>query len=179
MASYKTEGIILKRIDYGEADRILTIYSKHYGKIRALAKGVRKLTSRKAGALELFNHVSLFIAKGKNLDLITEVELVNSSKRWRKNLVRVGVAYYFCELIDKLTPEGQVNREVFELLRRSLVELGEKDLKPLVLNFQEKLLKELGFGVPPEARQSPQDFQAYIESISEKEIVAPRIIKSL
>jgi len=77
MRSYKTEGIVLKRINYGEADRILTIYTKRHGKIRAIAKGVRKLTSRKAGSLELFNNVVLFLVKGKNLDIITEAQTVD------------------------------------------------------------------------------------------------------
>ena len=78
--SFKTEGIILKRMNYGEADRILTIYTLHHGKIRAMAKGVRKLQSRKAGSLELFNHSVLFLIKGKNLDLVTEAQTIDLFK---------------------------------------------------------------------------------------------------
>ena len=111
--SFKTEGIILKRMNYGEADRILTIYTLHHGKIRAMAKGVRKLQSRKAGSLELFNHATLFLIKGKNLDLITEAQVINLFKSWRKNLIKVGIAYYLCELVDKLTPDNQPHEAVF------------------------------------------------------------------
>jgi DNA repair protein RecO (recombination protein O) len=178
MASFKTEGIILKRINFGEADRILTIFSKHFGKIKVLAKGVRKLTSRKAGALELFNHSSLFLVKGRNFDIISEAEPLNLFKSWRKDLLRVGIAYYFCEVIDKLTPEGQPNKDVFELLKNSLSALGKNNLKNLVLSFQENLLETLGFGIPPGVARNTKQLHHYIESISERTITSPRIIQA-
>jgi len=62
--SYKAEGIILKRINFSEADKILTIFTKRHGKVRAIAKGVRRLTSRKAGSVELFNQAGLFLLEG-------------------------------------------------------------------------------------------------------------------
>lgn len=182
--TYKTEGIILKRRNFGETDKILTIYSKHYGKIRTIAKGIRKVTSRKAGSLELFNHCILFLAKGKNLDIISEVETINSFRSWRKNLTKVGVAYYFCELVDKLTPDNQANKAVFELLRDYLGRIdaadppgGRVNLSELVRSFEEHLLDELGFGVPSDLRKRPGSLKAYIESIAEKEIHSPKIIK--
>ncbi|MCJ7793073.1 MAG: DNA repair protein RecO, partial [Candidatus Marinimicrobia bacterium] len=89
----KTEGIILKRSNYGEADRILTIYTKHYGKIKAMAKGVRRITSRKGGNVELFNQATLFLYKGRNLDLLTEVQVTKTFKEWRRNLKKVATAY--------------------------------------------------------------------------------------
>lgn len=84
--TYKTEGIILKRINLGEADKIITLYSRHYGKIRCIAKGIRNITSRKGGNLELFNRVAIFLAKGKNLDIITEVQLLDSFSGFRQDL---------------------------------------------------------------------------------------------
>ena len=177
--SYKTEGIILKRINYGEADKILTIYTKHHGKIKALAKGIRKLTSRKAGSLELFNHAIVFLVKGKNFDLVTEAQAVDLFKSWRQNLVRVGVAYYFCELVDKLTPEEQENLAVFELLRDSLNKLNVANLSVLVRNFEETLLNDLGFGVPALLKNQPGSLKEYIESIIEKKINSPKIIKRI
>ncbi len=179
MRTYKTEGIILKRINYGEADRILTIYSKHYGKIRAIAKGVRKLTSRKAGSLEVFNDTILFLVKGKNLDIVSEAQLVNLFKSWRKNLVRVGVAYYFCELIDKLTPDEQPNQAVFELLKNSLSKIDKSQLSELVRSFEESLLQELGFGVPEEIRKNTGSLKPYIETIIEKKINSSEILKKI
>lgn len=177
--TYKTEGIILKRINFGEADRILTIYTKHYGKIRAIAKGVRKITSRKGGNVEAFNHVSLFLAQGKNLDIVCEVEVINSFKSWRKNLKKVGLAYYFCELVDKLTPDGQANRAVFELLREFLGRIGKESESELTRSFEERLLEELGFGVPEALRNTPDSLKGYIETIVEKKINSPKILHKL
>ena len=177
--SYKTEGIILKRTNYGEADKILTIYTKHHGKIKALAKGIRKLTSRKAGSLEVFNQAVVFLVKGKNFNLVTEAQAVNLFKSWRKNLVRVGVAYYFCELVDKLTPEEQENLAVFELLSDSLGKIDKTGLKVLVRDFEEKLLTDLGFGVPAVLQKQSGSLKTYIESIIEKKINSPRIIKRI
>ena len=153
MRSYKVDGIILKRTNVGETDRILTIYTEKHGKIRAIAKGVRRITSRKGGSLELFNLVSLFISSGKNLDIITETSVVNSFSGWRKDLRSVGVAYYLCELIDKLTPDGQNNRQVFELLKESLDSIDKGNFSAFVRNFEENLLEELGFGVPAVLKQ--------------------------
>lgn len=175
----KTEGIILKRSNLGEADRILVIYSKHYGKIRAIAKGIRKVTSRKAGSLELFNHTLLFFIKGRNLDLISEAQTINSFKSWRKDLRKICMAYYFCELVDKLTPDEQENRLVFELLKESLDNLEAGGSLRLIRGFEERLLEELGFGVPPVVRKTPGSLKTYIESIIEKRINSPKILKEL
>jgi len=177
--SFKTEGIILKRMNYGEADRILTIYTSHHGKIRAMAKGVRKLQSRKAGSLELFNHSVLFLIKGKNLDLITEAQAINLFKSWRKNLIKVGIAYYLCELVDKLTPDNQPHEAVFELLKETFKKIGLKENKILVREFEEKLLNELGFGVPEVLRQTQGSLKTYVESIIEKKLNSPKILRQL
>ena len=171
--TYKTEGIVLKRKNFGEADKLLTIYTKHYGKIRAIAKGIRKTTSRKAGSLELFNHCVLFLAKGRNLDIITETETINSFRSWRKSLTKVGFAYYFCELVDKLTPDGQPNRNVFELLKDYLERISIADLPVLSRSFEEHLLDELGFGIPLEIKSQPGSLKNYIESITERQLNSP------
>ncbi|MDZ4209873.1 MAG: DNA repair protein RecO, partial [Candidatus Curtissbacteria bacterium] len=116
MKTYKTEGIVLKRSNFGEADRIVTIFSKHFGKIKVLAKGIRKTTSRKGGNLELFNWVRIFVACGKNLDIVTEAETVKAFRIWRRDLRKVALAYHFCELTDKLTAENVPHKEIFDLL---------------------------------------------------------------
>lgn len=175
----KTEGIILKRINFSEADRILTIYTKHYGKIRVLAKGVRKTASRKGGNVEAFNLVALFLVKGKNLDLVSEAEVVNSFRSWRKNLRKVGVAYYFAEIVDKLTPDGQANQAVFSLLKGFLTRLGKENEFQLVRPFEEQLLEELGFGVPEAVKRASGSLRGYIESIVERKINSPKILKQL
>jgi len=173
---YKTEGIILKRKNFGEADKILTIFSKHYGKIKAIAKGIRKVTSKKAGVLELFNHCKLVLAKGKDLDIITEAQVINNFSSWRKDLNKVGTAWYFCELIDKLTAESQVNRNLFELLKNYLENIAKTNTSQFIRSFEEHLLNQLGFGVPLQWRGRPGSLKSYIESIAEKEIQTPKML---
>ncbi len=91
---YSTEGVVLLRRNFSEADRIINIYSKHYGKISVIAKSVRKIKSKKRGSLEVFSHIKFSAARGKNLDIITEVETINSFESIRKDLSKVAVAYF-------------------------------------------------------------------------------------
>lgn len=174
--SYKTEGIIIKRRNVGETDKILTIFTKHYGKIRVIAKGIRKINSRKAGNLELFNYCSFVIAEGRNFDIIMEVKPINIFSSWRKSLKKVGLAYYFAELVDKLTGERQANKAVFELLKNFLNKLGQftGDFLLLMRTFEENILVNLGFGVPPHLQNYKGSLKSYIEAIAEKEIHTPR-----
>lgn len=146
--NYSTEGIILARKNFGEADRLLTIYSKQYGKIRVVAKGVRLPTSRKRGAIEIFSFCKFMLAHGKNLDILTDVEVKDNFEDWRGDLMRVGVAYHLCEVVDRLTVEHQEHKEVLYSLQECLESLGALDywqLYPLVQNFKLEVLEELGF----------------------------------
>jgi len=174
--TYKTEGIILKRRNFGEADKILTIFTKHYGKIKVIAKGIRKITSKKAGTLELFNHCKLILAKGRDLDIVTEAQVINNFSSWRRNLNKVGFAWYFCELVDKLTAEGQLNKDIFELLKNYLENINQKDTPQLIRSFEEHLLNKLGFGIPLQWRRWSGSLKSYIETIAEKEIQTPKML---
>lgn len=170
MPSYKTEGVILKRSNYGEADRILTIYTKYRGKIRAIAKGVRKITSRKGGNLELFNHCVLFLVEGRNLDIVTEVLVVNSFSRLSCDLEKTAAAFYLVELVDQLTPDGQVNRQVFDLLVGALDKLSSCQTAKLTSDFEIQLLKLLGFWSDA---VDIKNVKSYIEEIIERKLRSP------
>lgn len=181
MRSYKTEGIILKRVNFGEAGRILTIFTKHYGKIRARAPGIRRTTSRKAPHLELFNLASLFLAQGKNIDIITEAVTLASFSEIRKDLQKVGVTYYLCELVDKLCPERQENREVFSLLTQTLKNLEASHLNDIYYlseDFANRLLWNLGF-LPRETKLRGEDLEHFIENILERELKSPRLLRKI
>jgi DNA repair protein RecO (recombination protein O) len=176
--TYKVEGIILKRSNLGEADKLLSVFTKEEGKIKVLAKSIRKITSRKAGSLELFNQVKLLLVKGKNLDIITEVTVVNDFSIWRTDLKKVGVAYYLTELVDKLTPEKQEQFMVFNILQTSFNNLSSGNATKIILEFEKKLLNELGFGLPQ--KFDPQkSLKNYIEEITEKRINSPKIIREI
>lgn len=180
MSSYKTSGIIIKKLNFGEADRILTIYTQRHGKIKAIAKGVRRSLSRKGGNLNLFNLVSLFLAEGKNLDIITEVELINSFERLRNDLKHLSSAFYLCELIEEFTRENQASAGIYSLLKEGLEFLNQNHVfeKDFFAQFQKNLLVETGFGVPQELAE-PEEIEKYIESIIEKELKSRRIWKRI
>ncbi len=176
--SFKIEGIVIKRKNYKEADKLITVFSKEKGKIILLAKGVRRLNSRKSSSVELFNSLNLYYLNNNNFNILTETQLINSYSSWKGNLIRVGVAYYLCELIDKLMPEQQVHADVYLLLENSLFLLEKSPLSHLIRDFEEKLLDLLGYGLPEPVLQSKGSIVGYIESITERHIVSPKIIKS-
>lgn len=143
---YRTEAIILRRQDFGEADRLLTLYTTGFGKTRVLAKGVRKPKSRKSGHVELFTHSDLLIAKGKSLDIVTQAETIHSFLPMRSELLRTSYAYYAAELLDRFTAEGEENRPLFDLLLDTLFRLGDSEDPDLVLRYFElRLLGYVGY----------------------------------
>lgn len=145
MATYKTKGIILKRTNLGEADRILTIYTDRYGKVKAIAKGVRKTLSKLAGHLEPFCLVNLSIAEGRNLDIVTDAEIVKCFIKLRNRLKTTNIAYYLAEIIDKMTAENEAHPEIFELLEEVLENLDNGQNKLLLAYFEMNFLAESGF----------------------------------
>lgn len=118
--SYRTEAIILRRKDFGEADRVLTLFTPDLGKIRVVGKGIRKPRSRKAGHLELFTRAKLLLAKGRDLDVVTQAETIDAHRAVREDLLRGAHAAYVVELLDKFTPDEQESRELYNLLAQAL-----------------------------------------------------------
>ena len=172
--SYKAEAIVLKRTNLGEADRLVTVFSKHRGKLTLLAKGIRRLTSRKKGHLELFCRVKLQVANGKNLDIITEAETINNFSNLRRSLNRVRIAYLLLELVDKLTAENQEHEEVYVLLCDFLSQLnGDAASNSLIVDFEARLLTFLGFGLP--ARPDRTSLEAHILAITEKPLNSKKL----
>src|SRR5947209_5448766 len=113
---YRTEAIVLKGYDYGEADRVLTLYAPEHGKVRAIAKGVRRTKSRKAGHLDLFTRSSLLLATGRQFDIITQAETIETFRAVREDLWLSTCAHYVAELVDGFTAEQLPNYPVYALL---------------------------------------------------------------
>ncbi|MEW6239968.1 MAG: DNA repair protein RecO [Chloroflexota bacterium] len=145
--SFRVEAVVLRHSDWGEADRLLTLYTRQRGKTRALAKGARKLTSRKAGHLEPFTHVTLQLAKGRDLLIVTQAETVDAYQTLREDLVLTGYASYVIELLDRFTyEEEQEQPSLFRLLTDTLARLASKSDAWLVIRYYEmRLLDFLGF----------------------------------
>jgi DNA repair protein RecO (recombination protein O) len=144
--TYQTEAVILRRRNWGEADRILTLFTPQHGKIRVRAAGVRKPASRKAGHLELFHRANLFLARGRDFDIVTQAETVESFARLRDDLVRSAAASYIVELLDRFTPEEEENPAVYRLIVRTLEELcGEGNAALALRCYDLKLLDAMGY----------------------------------
>lgn len=142
----RTEAIVLSRRDYGEADRILTLYTRSEGKVGAIAKGVRRIASRKAGHLELFTHAELLMAQGRSLDVVTQAETREPFRALRDDLVRMAYACHVAELLDRAVDEGEASPPTFDLLRDTLAGLCEASDPSLVVRaFDLRLLGLLGY----------------------------------
>ncbi len=175
--SYSSEAIVLARKSFGEADRILVVYSKKLGKISLIAKGVRKLKSRKRGSLEVFSQIKFSAARGKNLDIVTEVEIIDSYPDLRKNLKKVAVAYYFMEVIGRITHEGEKNLALYFQILKNLRMLKErKDLKNLRKTFVYNTLVLLGYW--PRGKHM-ENHDSVLEDVTEREISSRRVGKKL
>lgn len=142
--SFRAESIVLKHHDWGEADRILTIFTREQGKLRVIAKGVRKIRSRRAGHLEPFTHVMLQLAKSKDLPIVTQADTLTAFSTLREDLQAIGHASYVVELLDKFTYQEGENLALFNLLKRTLERLAAGEVSTaLVLRFFEMRLLDL------------------------------------
>src|ERR1700691_3974014 len=120
MRNFRTEGIVIKRRNFNEADRIVTVMTRDYGKLQIKATGVRKITSRRSAHIELLNHTVLHLYKGHTFSILTEAKVLDDFAPVKAHFDKVGFAYHLCELVDGLCPENQENRNVFFLLQRTL-----------------------------------------------------------
>ena len=144
--SLTVEAVVMRHADWGEADRILTLYARQAGKLRAVAKGARKLHSRKAGHLEPFTHVKLLLARGREFWIVTQAETVNAFLPMREDLVRTGYAAYLTELLDRFTYEEGESPGLFSLLTEGLERISTLPDPFIAVRFYEiRLLDLLGF----------------------------------
>jgi DNA repair protein RecO (recombination protein O) len=142
---YTTDAIVLSRFDYGEADRILTLVTPGLGKLKAIAKGIRRQKSRIGGSLEPFAELRLALAHGRTFDVVTQVEVVHPWLRLRDDLVSFGTASYLAEMADRTQEERHPAEAVYLLLKRSY-ELLDAGMAPgrVARWFEMHLADELG-----------------------------------
>jgi DNA repair protein RecO (recombination protein O) len=144
--TYRAEAVVLKRVDFGEADRVLVLFTSDRGKLSVVAKGIRRISSRKAGHLELFTHAEIQLAKGANLDVVTEAAKGVYRRGLREDLARTSHAYMVAELADALTEEEAYQPEVFRLLIQTFAALETApDPRQVADHYQIKLLDAVGF----------------------------------
>lgn len=144
MPASTCEGIILRRHNFGEADRVLSVFTDRYGKIAVIARGVRKITSRRAGNIEILNRVRLHLFKAKSYTL-TEAESIESFPIIKDNLTLSTTAFHVIELIDKLTNEDEKNLAVYHLVVSTLTLLEKNPRQIFIRAFEVRLLSLMGF----------------------------------
>ncbi len=148
MPVYKAEGIVLRQQAMGEADRVVTLLTREHGKLRTAARGVRKTTSRLGGRVEPFTHARFLLARGKTLDVIAQVEVLEAFPGLRADLLRSAYAAYVAELVDRFLPERDAHESVFTLVRHALAALegaGEEEAELVALWFALHLAADLGY----------------------------------
>ncbi len=139
------EGIIIRRSNFGEADRILTVITPYKGKIKLIAKGVRRITSRRSGNVELLNRAKLHVFQGKGMSILTEAEALDTFPKIKNDLLLSSYGSHIIELIDKFLPEEQANPLVYQLLVSILKLLETNPRQIFIRAFEIKLLSLLGF----------------------------------
>ncbi len=143
---YKVDAIVLRSRDLGEADKVLTLYSKEEGKLQAAARGARRPRNRMAGASQALTHGQFMLFRGRGLDTVSQCQIEDSFQGLRDDLVKGAAAQYAAELLDLLSRERDRNEGAFLLLLTCLFLLNEADDVDFILRLYElRLLASLGF----------------------------------
>ena len=143
---YKVDAIVLRSRDLGEADKVLTLYSKEEGKLQAAARGARRPRNRMTGAAQALTHGQFMLFRGRGLDTVSQCQIEDSFQGLRDDLVKGSAAQYAGELLDLLSRERDRNESAFLLLLTCLFLLSEADDVDFVLRLYElRLLASLGF----------------------------------
>ncbi len=144
--NYQTQAIVIKQSKLGEFDKIITSYTPEFGKLKAVAKGACRPGSKLGGNVEPLTHSLLLLAKGRNLDIITQSQTIDGFLALKSDLWRISCGLYISELIDSFTMENSENRPLFDLLLDALHQLCQTDGSEIVLRYFElHLLHHLGY----------------------------------
>lgn len=177
LRTFSDQGIVLARKSFSEADRIVFVYSKYHGRISLIAKGVRKPKSRKRGHIEVFSLIRFQAACTKGLDIMTEAEVIKSFENIRKDLKKISLAYYICEVVGKITKEGEENKNFFELIKNTLNRLETSSgLRIQREEFLTALLTLSGYW--PEGKKLPNP-DGVLEQVVERQINSVRVGKKV
>jgi len=167
--SYTIDGIVLKRINFGETDRIVTFFTRELGKLTALAKGVRKISSKRAASLEVGTSVHAMITRGKGMDIITQTVILDSFSAAKTDLKSCTKLYQILEILDLLTRENQELNDVYDVAIETLTYLKSSEIKRQYLLKQIKTITELLGFTPPED-MSELALKNYIETIADRKL---------
>ena len=140
--------VVLSSIDYGESDKIVTFYTLEFGKIKGIAKGAKRSKKRFVNNLEPFSYIKLlfFQKPGRDLVMLEQADIIGRFDSLLTDIDRLAFGSYCLELLNEMTPEGQINQKAFELLLKFLVMLDQgANIRTLVVFFEMRLLSILGY----------------------------------
>lgn len=169
MGKYQnTKAIVLKRFNYKEADKMITLFTLELGKLTAIAKGIRKVKSAKRGHLELFNIAEIQTTEHRNWHILIQAESIKSRSNIKKDYQLTSAAYYITEVFEKLTPELEPNRTLFIFLDKTLDLLDqstEEKALTIVNAFNLKILRILGYYSRSETKSLHPSLKSYLNFI--------------
>ena len=142
---YRDQGVVLRTVKLGEADRIITFMTQGHGKVRGVAKGVRKSGSRFGGRLEPTSHVMLQCYRGRELDVVTQVETIDANRALRENYARITHAVPMLEAVDQVAQEREAAPALYRMLVGALRTLCDQPSPVVTPAFFWKLLSLEGF----------------------------------
>lgn len=146
MRTYSASAIVLRRIDLGEKDRILTLFSREHGKLSAVAKGARRPGSKLAGASEPFTYAKMLLSAGRDLDILTQAEIKESFPNAKADIAGVAHGIYVLELVNSLVDQRQPNPDLFDTLLSAMYVLESgTDAEMTARYFEVQLLAILGY----------------------------------
>ena len=146
MPPYKTQGIVLRTYDLGEADKILVLFTRNEGKISAIAKGAKKPRSRSLGGAQMFGHNQYLLYRGRNLDIVTQYEVVSAHVHLRDDLERLAYASYAVELLIETTHERDPSPEIFDLMVWILGNIDSgRNNEAAIAVYELRLMEHLGY----------------------------------
>lgn len=180
---HKTDAIVINKRNSGESDRKVILLTKEFGKVQATAKGVRKISSRRAGSLEIFHLLNVHLHESTNGYMyISEVLTLRNFVRISKKLPKIAYAYHVCEIVDRLLPERQVHSDIYDLVSAVLNDIESardiKEMEKKVTEFSFHLMQILGF-ISADKKMTYGNLLAYIEQITEKKLKTLAFISSV
>ncbi len=184
MSTFYTPAILLKKTDRAEADQLFSIYTRHRGKVIAVGRGSKKISSKLNGHVQPFAIMNVMVAPGKASDHLAGVEIVTHFSSIRDNFRKIIIASYALELVDKFTKPGQTDIRIFELLEEYLKTVDEhecsaEEWQALRRSFVTALLNELGFNPTQQALASDRSLEQFLEGHLEVEIKTNRFLRKM
>lgn len=176
-ASISDVGIIIHQTRFGEADKFVKILSEQHGLVDTIAKGVRRLTSKKSSHLDNLNLIRFSTNRGNPPQYLTEVETVMAFPKIKNNLHKVRTCFYLTEVMNLTLVESQPDKALFEAFKQFLIHLNDfpddESPRALAINFQHFLIRHLGFPLPVDDR--PEALVPYFESLVDRHLISPML----